>query len=68
MKKLITSLGLLFISVGYAQIGINKQNPQATLDISAKTDNTSDALEGLLIPRVTKNKAYLMSQNTTPPQ
>ncbi|MBV7439854.1 hypothetical protein KRX57_00300 [Weeksellaceae bacterium TAE3-ERU29] len=64
MKKIVISIALLSLSMSYAQIGINKQSPKATLDIKAKTDNTTNDLEGLLIPRVSINKALQMSGNS----
>lgn len=64
MKKLISSLGLLtFLGLSAfvnAQTGINSTTPKSTLDINAKTDNKANDIEGLLIPRVSKNKAFLM--------
>ncbi|REC79353.1 hypothetical protein DRF60_05875 [Chryseobacterium elymi] len=47
----------------YSQMGINTSNPQATLDIQSK--NVSGAtknIDGLLIPRVDRERALNMSQ------
>ncbi|USL95890.1 hypothetical protein D1J36_001920 [Riemerella anatipestifer] len=76
MKTKTTKLSVLaFLGLGlvaYGQydgkVGINIDKPNATLDIKGKTDNTSEKVEGLLIPRVNKEKALLMGANTTPPQ
>ncbi|MHA3045179.1 hypothetical protein JSO61_007595 [Riemerella anatipestifer] len=62
-------LGLVAYGQDYSgKVGINTDKPNATLDIKGKTDNTSEKVEGLLIPRVNKEKALLMGANTTPPQ
>ncbi|MDR6159059.1 hypothetical protein QF023_002575 [Chryseobacterium sp. SLBN-27] len=52
MKSIITLAGCLFSLTMYAQVGINNNNPQATLDITAKTTNGSRP-EGLIAPRLT---------------
>lgn len=44
---------VLFISImGFSQVGINTENPGATLDVVAKTNDGSKA-EGMIIPRLT---------------
>lgn len=68
MKRIILSIAFLATALANAQVGINQENPKATLDIRGKTNNTSNKVEGLLIPRVSKNKALLMGQNTTAPE
>lgn len=47
------------------KVGINTDKPRATLDIEGKTDNTNNTLEGLLIPRIDKEKALKMAGNST---
>ncbi|WP_340307337.1 hypothetical protein [Riemerella anatipestifer] len=76
MKTKTTKLSVLaFLGLGlvaYGQdysgkIGINYNKPNATLEIKGKSDNTDKTLEGLIIPNVSKNKAYLMTTNTEMP-
>ncbi|UOU99890.1 hypothetical protein MUU74_08035 [Chryseobacterium daecheongense] len=53
MKKLFFTLGLFSIgSAAFSQVGINNQNPQATLDVTAKALDGSKP-EGLIAPRLT---------------
>ncbi|MDY3316237.1 hypothetical protein PG630_02790 [Riemerella anatipestifer] len=49
------------------KVGINTDKPNTTLEIKGKSDNTDKILEGLIIPNVSKNKAYLMTTNTEMP-
>ncbi|MBV7441193.1 hypothetical protein KRX57_07150 [Weeksellaceae bacterium TAE3-ERU29] len=70
MKKQIYKLStVFFLGLGAmvsAQVGINELEPKATLDINVKQENKgNEHLEGLLIPRVTKEKAFKMTQNAT---
>ncbi|WP_053073310.1 hypothetical protein [Chryseobacterium sp. FH2] len=52
MKKSIILLATLTIStVVYSQVGINNDNPKATLDITAKTTDATKA-EGIIAPRL----------------
>ncbi|WP_340307585.1 hypothetical protein [Riemerella anatipestifer] len=76
MKTTTTKLSVLaFLGLGlvvYGQdysgkVGINYNKPNATLEIKGKSDNTDKTLEGLIIPNVSKNKAYLMTTNTEMP-
>ncbi|AFR34959.1 hypothetical protein [Riemerella anatipestifer] len=76
MKTTATKLSVLaFLGLGlvaYGQdysgkVGINYNKPNATLEIKGKSDNTDKTLEGLIIPNVSKNKAYLMTTNTEMP-
>lgn len=57
MKKILSILLPLTIGTAslYAQIGINTDAPQATLDITAKTTDGSKP-EGVLTPRLTGNQ------------
>jgi hypothetical protein len=52
MKNILKYVGVLFVSVGFAQIGINNPTPnaKAELDISSTT-------KGILIPRMPRNAA-----------
>jgi hypothetical protein len=52
MKHFMTMAILLFGLYIHAQVGINNNSPQATLDITAKTTDGSKP-EGLLAPRLT---------------
>lgn len=56
MKKSLIFVGLLSLGIAYAQegkVGVNTDNPKATLDIKAyKTDGSQE--EGVLIPRLGK--------------
>ncbi|WP_018676628.1 hypothetical protein [Riemerella columbina] len=68
MKQTTTKLGVLaFLGLGlttYAQqgkVGINAENPQATLEIKVADANTSgNTKEGVLIPRVSRVRAANM--------
>ncbi|WP_260393350.1 hypothetical protein [Riemerella anatipestifer] len=61
----LLGLGLVTYGQDYSgKIGINYNKPNATLEIKGKSDNTDKTLEGLIIPNVSKNKAYLMTTNT----
>jgi len=64
MKKELLSLGIfLFISAAaYGQVGINTPSPNATFDIVAKKPTgTSTDVDGLLAPRVDRERAQLMT-------
>ncbi|WP_260394460.1 hypothetical protein [Riemerella anatipestifer] len=76
MKTKTTKLSVLaFLGLGLAaygqdysgKVGINYNKPNATLEIKGKSDNMDKTLEGLIIPNVSKNKAYLMTTNTEMP-
>jgi hypothetical protein len=64
MKRVQLSLIFLFTNFAFtiAQVGINNPSPISTLDISAKnaTGNSTD-IDGLLIPRVDRQRAQSMS-------
>lgn len=46
----------------FCQVGINTATPSATLDVRAKTTTgTSSAVDGLLVPRVDRQKAQSMT-------
>ncbi|WP_407403460.1 hypothetical protein [Chryseobacterium sp.] len=74
MKKNLLTISFLSISLFYnAQVGVNTESPNATLDVKEKrAGTTSDAIasDGILIPRLTKLElaakaasAYTVSQN-----
>lgn len=74
MNKIVTSLVLLVGVVGYAQstdytskVGINNDQPKATLDIKAKTTDGS-RLEGILIPRLSRQAAQRMGDAVQKPE
>ncbi|MDR6403289.1 MULTISPECIES: chitin binding peritrophin-A domain-containing protein [Chryseobacterium] len=61
-NKIISSLFLLSGTFAFAQVGLNTADPKATLDIMAKNaTGTSTTPEGLLIPRVDRQKAQSMT-------
>ncbi|WP_415325852.1 hypothetical protein [Chryseobacterium sp. MMS23-Vi53] len=63
MKNKITiTLALTVANIAYAQVGVNTSAPKATFDITAKSDKgTSTNPEGLLVPRVDRQKAQSMT-------
>lgn len=69
MKKKIIILALLLSSgFAFSQVGVNTRNPKATLDIEAKsTTGTTTNVDGLLMPRVDRQRAQLMAnvENST---
>ena len=74
MNKIVTSLALFVGVVGYAQstdytskVGINNDQPKATLDIKAKTTDGSK-LEGILIPRLSRLAAQRMGDAIQKPE
>lgn len=64
MKKILTSFALVVASLTFAQVGINNDNPKATLDIKVKnSDSKATDVEGLLVPRVTATRALNMGED-----
>ncbi|WP_123905655.1 hypothetical protein [Chryseobacterium sp. ERMR1:04] len=63
MKNRITLLLAISVAgIAQAQVGFNTSTPKATLDIVAKTaTGTSTSPEGLLVPRVDRQKAQSMT-------
>lgn len=56
MKKHASiAVALLFSSFLYSQVGINTQNPKATLEVSAGNNNGTTA-EGMILPKLTGNQ------------
>jgi len=62
MKKIIIPILLISSIYAYSQIGFNTADPKASLDITAKnaTGTTTNA-DGLLIPRVDRQRAQSMN-------
>ncbi|WP_139785375.1 hypothetical protein [Chryseobacterium phocaeense] len=53
---------MLWPAVFFGQVGINKDNPQGTFDITAKNaTGTSTDVDGILIPRVDRQRAQSMT-------
>lgn len=63
MKKHLIYLTLLFISNGiFAQVGINTENPRATLDVVASM-NDGNIPPGFIAPRLTRSQLIEISDN-----
>jgi len=64
MKNIINTILLLAVnSFAFAQIGINTTEPKSTLHIDSKNaTGTSGVAEGILIPRVDRQRAQSMTQ------
>lgn len=66
MKNKLLLAALFFPLLGFAQVGVNTTTPAATLDIVSKnTTGTSTNVDGLLIPRVDRQRAQSMTGVTT---
>ena len=63
MKKNVIILSIMLIpTLVFSQVGINTPNPAATFDIAAKNGTgTSTHSDGLLIPRVDRQRAQSMT-------
>lgn len=65
MRKLLTVIMLIGLNyLGYSQVGINNEDPKATLDIVAKTQN-GNTFGGLLIPRLSPQEIKNMTESNT---
>lgn len=68
MKKIILIIILFSLNLVTAQVGINNNNPKATLDVEGKPGITTE-LDGIIPPRLTgdqlKLKNYTANQNGT---
>jgi len=65
-KKSLLPLCLLSVFWAQAQIGINTANPTSTFDITAKNaTGTTNNVDGLLIPRVDRQRAQSMASVPT---
>lgn len=61
-KKIIIISALISFSFACAQVGVNTSSPKATFDITAKNPTgILSTAEGLLIPRVDRQKAQSMA-------
>lgn len=61
MKKTIIISTLLLSGFAFSQVGVHTPDPKATFDITAKNaTGTSAAPEGILIPRVDRQRAQFM--------
>ncbi|MFC6859264.1 hypothetical protein [Zunongwangia atlantica] len=55
MKTYISILPIFFLNLfSYAQVGINTENPKATLDIKSSDPDDPSNSDGILIPRISK--------------
>ena len=68
MKKIFTTVAVVFSAIAMAQVGVNTTKPKASLEVTSKTGNSGSAIEGVLIPRVNKQKAYSMATATVKPE
>ncbi|SDF25024.1 hypothetical protein [Epilithonimonas hungarica] len=70
MKKIFTSVAMIGATMAMAQVGINNEDPKATLDVTAKTTNGTKP-EGIIAPRLTGDQIkaadaqYLAEQTGT---
>lgn len=61
-KNIITLLALTSSSLVFSQVGINTPTPTSTMDIAAKNaTGKSNNIDGLLIPRVDRERAQSMT-------
>ncbi|MFP3681347.1 hypothetical protein SB725_30135, partial [Pseudomonas sp. SIMBA_041] len=68
MKTKILSItaSLFLYANGYSQVGINTMTPTSTLDVTAKNaTGTTTNVDGLLTPRVDRERAESMAINPT---
>lgn len=67
MKKSIINLGILLIPFSaFSQVGINTTTPAATLDVISKnTRGASKNVDGLVVPRVDRQRAQSMTNIPT---
>ena len=63
MKRKILSIGVLLLTGGiaYAQVGINTEDPKATLDVMP-TNTGATTAEGFIAPRLTRTQ--IISKDT----
>ena len=60
-KKVILLSAVMLSSLAFSQVGINNTSPASTLDVTAKTSGTTSTVEGLLVPRVDRQRAQSMT-------
>jgi hypothetical protein len=67
MKKQLLSIALFALATSaYGQVGINTTTPATTMDITAKNaTGTTTAVDGLMIPRVDRQRAQSMTSVPT---
>ncbi|HNP33516.1 MAG TPA: hypothetical protein PKN96_09510 [Flavobacterium sp.] len=66
MKKLFFFILFTYSFSGYAQVGVGTTNPDSTLDIVATNPTgASTAVDGILIPRVDRQRAQNMTGTVT---
>lgn len=65
MKKIFSTIVIAFTAFSMSvngQVGINKTTPASTLDVTAKsTTGTTPVVDGMLIPRVDRQRAQSMT-------
>lgn len=62
MEKITISFALCFGITTFGQVGFNTPTPEATVDITAKNSTgTTSSPEGLLLPRVDRQRAQSMT-------
>lgn len=70
MKKTVSTIVFAVsacTSIIFAQVGVNTPNPAATMDITAKNSiGITTNVDGLLIPRVTRERAQSMTTANIP--
>jgi len=65
-KAYLAPLFLMGIFFSHAQVGIKTSNPQSTLDVAAtNATGTTNNVDGLLIPRVDRQRAQSMTNVPT---
>lgn len=65
-KNTLLILALLSSEFAYSQVGVNTSDPKATLDIIAKNSTgTTTSAEGILVPRVDRQRAQSMTNVET---
>lgn len=62
MKRAITILFLILAQFCFAQVGINTNTPETTLDIKASSETSPGNDDGVLIPRVDNLPASAMDE------
>ncbi|SIQ76441.1 hypothetical protein SAMN05880574_12416 [Chryseobacterium sp. RU37D] len=66
MKKNLIITAMMISSLAFSQVGINTASPAATLDVTAKnTTGNSTSVDGLLVPRVNRQRAQSMTNVPT---
>jgi|GEM_PF-1770194 len=58
MKNYFISISMLWSLVAFSQVGINTEDPQVTLDVTASPDN-ENITDGFLVPRLTGDELKL---------